>query len=146
VAAHRILIAEDDDLLRRFLELRLRSAGFDVVSAADGAEAWSLYSSRGPFAAVLFDEDMPALTGRELISRLRDQGETVAAILMSGSLTLDVGEQLALGVGPVVEKPFSPSTLIKALEGAIRARLDQLARAAEIPLLGRGQLTARRVS
>ncbi len=111
----RILVADDDDLLRRFLLTGLRAAGFDVVAAADGSEALGLFHQWGPFDLVLLDEEMPRLSGREVLRTLRAEGATLPALLFSGSLMLSDAERELLGVGPVVQKPCGLETLVEAL-------------------------------
>jgi CheY-like chemotaxis protein len=126
----RVLVADDDDLLRRFLLTGLRAAGFDVVVAADGNEALGLFRTWGPFDLLLLDEEMPHLSGREVIRRLRAEGETLPALLFSGSLSLSDAEQARLGIGPVVQKPCGLATLVEALCEAL-ASSAQAHRAAE---------------
>jgi two-component system KDP operon response regulator KdpE len=111
----RLLIAEDDPQLRGFLAAELAAAGFAVVAAADGADALRLYQTQGPFDALLLDEEMPQVTGREILRRLRSRGDFLPALLFSGSLTLTEKEQAELRVGPVVRKPCGLVALVEAL-------------------------------
>src|SRR5205085_9118953 len=60
-----VWLAEDDRSLRRYLEVILRRAGYDVVAAADGLEAMKAALS-GTFDAVVTDALMPHLSGQEL--------------------------------------------------------------------------------
>jgi CheY-like chemotaxis protein len=118
----RVLVADDDDLLRRFLVTGLRAAGFDVVAAADGSEALGLFHEQGPFDLVLLDEEMPKRSGCSVLRNLRSEGETMPALLFSGSLTLTALEQEALGVGPVVQKPCGLTVLVEALCQALASQ------------------------
>jgi two-component system, OmpR family, response regulator len=111
----RILVADDDDLLRRFLLTGLRAAGFDVVAAADGSEALGLFREQGPFDVLLLDEEMPKLSGRAVLQRLRTEQETLPAVLFSGNLWLTEAEQYALGVSALVRKPCGLAELVEAL-------------------------------
>jgi len=111
----RILVADDDDLLRRFLLTGLRAAGFDVVAAADGSEALGLFREQGPFDVLLLDEEMPELSGRAVLRRLRIEQETLPAVLFSGDLMLTEAEQDALGVSALVRKPCGLAALVEAL-------------------------------
>jgi two-component system OmpR family response regulator len=117
----RVLVADDDDLLRRFLVTGLRAAGFDVVAAADGSEALGLFRGQGPFDVLLLDEEMPQASGRAVLKKLRSEGETLPVVLFSGSLTLTDAEQHALNVGPVVHKPCGLAGLVEALCQALAA-------------------------
>jgi CheY-like chemotaxis protein len=118
----RVLLAEDEALLREILHEGLQDEGFEVVSAADGAEALQLYRSRGPYDALLLDEEMPHLTGRQLLARLRSEGDGVAAVLFSGNLEMSDEERAQLGVGPVLRKPVPMSVLATAIRRAIDSR------------------------
>jgi CheY-like chemotaxis protein len=61
---------------------------------------------------------MPYLRGREILRRIRDQGDDVPALLISGNLQLEEEERAALGVGPVLRKPISLRDLSLALRAA----------------------------
>lgn len=66
----RILIVEDDRVLRRACEVGLRKRGYDVVSAADGEEGLALATSQA-FDLVLLDMLMPRMSGLEMLRELR---------------------------------------------------------------------------
>lgn len=116
----RILVAEDEGPLREILAEGLRDEGFEVVAVSNGTEALELYGSDGPFDVLLLDEEMPRLTGRGLLVRLREQGERVAVILFSGNLELSEQEQARLGVGPTLRKPVSLDELSRAIRRVVR--------------------------
>jgi CheY-like chemotaxis protein len=117
----RVLLAEDEALLREILVEGLVDEGFEVEAAVDGMEALLIFRAKGPFDALLLDEEMPGLTGRMLLRLLRGEGNWVAAVLFSGNLVLEPDEQAELGVGPVLRKPVSLRELCAALREAIAA-------------------------
>lgn len=117
----RVLLAEDEPLLREILIEGLIDEGFEVEAAADGMEALVLYRAKRPFDALLLDEEMPGLTGRQLLRLLRAGGDRVPAVIFSGNLALGQAEQDELGVGPVLRKPVSMRDLCAALREAIAA-------------------------
>ena len=117
----RVLLAEDEPLLREILVEGLADEGFEVEAGVDGMEALLLYRAKRPFDALLLDEEMPGLTGRQLLRLLRGEGDRVAAVIFSGNLVLDAKEQAALGIGPVLRKPVSMRELCAALRDAIAA-------------------------
>lgn len=84
-APPRVLLAEDDAVLRRYLGVLLRRAGYEVVAAADGLEALRLALS-SPVSAVVTDAVMPRLGGPELCRMLRARAEfaTLPVILLTG--------------------------------------------------------------
>ena len=117
----RVLLAEDEALLREILVEGLVDEGFEVEAAVDGMEALLIFRAKGPFDALLLDEEMPGLTGRMLLRLLRGEGNGVATVLFSGNLVMEPDEQAELGVGPVLRKPVSLRELCAALRDAIAA-------------------------
>jgi CheY-like chemotaxis protein len=115
----RVLLAEDEPLLREILVEGLVDEGFEVEAGVDGMEALILYRAKGPFDALLLDEEMPGLTGRQLLRLLRGEGDRVPAVIFSGNLVLNAQEQSELGVGPVLRKPVSMRDLCAALRDAV---------------------------
>lgn len=115
----RVLLAEDEPLLREILVEGLVDEGFEVEAGVDGMEALILYRAKGPFDALLLDEEMPGLTGRQLLRLLRGEGDRVPAVIFSGNLVLDAREQAELAIGPVLRKPVSMRELCAALRDAI---------------------------
>jgi DNA-binding NtrC family response regulator len=91
IQSARVLVIDDDEGLRWSLVAWLNST-FDVLEARDGKEAWSLLvNSSGAPVVVLTDNQMPGMTGTELLYRIRREGIPIlGAILMSG----DAGIQL----------------------------------------------------
>ena len=81
-----VLLAEDDRALRRYLEVILRRAGYDVVAAGDGLEAMKAALS-GTFDAVVTDAVMPHLSGQELCRFLRTHPKLgcLPVVLLSGA-------------------------------------------------------------
>jgi DNA-binding response OmpR family regulator len=102
----RVLLAEDNEMLRELFVDYLTAEGFEVVAVADGIDAFAAYLEQGPFDAVVSDCDLPRLTGPQLVERLRQQRSTVPALLMTGRVVLDHAEQARLQVGPPLQKPF----------------------------------------
>jgi CheY-like chemotaxis protein len=112
----RILLVEDDPGMRDAIRVLLERAGFRVIVAADGAEAWELLA-RGPRpAALLVDLYTPRMTGHDLVARVRRTPRLAAVpiIAMSGErATRDRPTASAF-----LEKPFSREQLEWALERA----------------------------
>jgi len=80
-----ILVAEDDTSMRRFIEITLQQAGYDVLSAEDGLEGMKL-ALDNHIDAVVADAIMPNLTGYDLCRMLRNHPEKrgVPLIILSG--------------------------------------------------------------
>jgi len=105
----RILIAEDDPVSRRVLDLRLKAWGHEVVMTKDGAEAWAaLQRNDAPRLAIL-DWMMPGMNGVEVCRRLRQSQSTTPAyiiLLTAKSSKEDVVKGLDAGANDYIVKPF----------------------------------------
>lgn len=109
----KILIAEDSSTVRRLVAARLAADGFDVVEAADGAEALAAAQREHPDLLVL-DKVMPKLDGFEVVRALRADPKTRAVpivMLTERTSEEDVLGGLNLGVEEYMPKPFSPHEL-----------------------------------
>jgi sigma-B regulation protein RsbU (phosphoserine phosphatase) len=110
----RILIAEDDRVSRRLLERKLSSWGYDVVSCANGAEAWqALHAANSPNLAIL-NWMMPGMDGVQLCRELRKQKrrDYVYIILLTArDQKRDIVEGIEAGADDYVTKPFNPHEL-----------------------------------
>ncbi|OHA91402.1 MAG: hypothetical protein A2758_03005 [Candidatus Zambryskibacteria bacterium RIFCSPHIGHO2_01_FULL_49_18] len=86
MAGYKILVVEDDPAVRETITRRLTRYGFEVVAVTNGAEAWNSIESGEQFDAVLSDQDMPEMTGIELLARMREREQTrgITFVLMSG--------------------------------------------------------------
>jgi PAS domain S-box-containing protein len=115
-AGGRILIVEDDPLVREMARRSLAEAGYEVMQAADGQTALDLVSRGARVDAVLTDLAMPGIGGRELARRLRESRPSLPVVFMSG-YTDDVVLRRGLlesGV-PFLEKPLSPVKLTQKM-------------------------------
>ena len=96
----RILIADDDRMSRTMLRGALESWGFDVVVAADGAEAWASIGGDAPPAVAVLDWMMPGIDGIELCRRIRKApllSPVYLILLTSRTSRQDVVEGLEAG-------------------------------------------------
>jgi len=114
----RILIAEDDPVSRRLLEATLEKFGYEVVVAADGAEAWTaLQRNDAPRLAIL-DWMMPELDGVEICRRVRETPTSTPPYLILLTAKTERGDVVAgldAGANDYLKKPFD--------RGELRARL-----------------------
>src|ERR1039458_9853176 len=84
IRSRRILVADDDEDIRYLLSTVLAGAGYDVNAASDGQQAWEALL-HGHYDLLVTDNDMPRLTGIELIGRIRKEGMSLPVIIASGS-------------------------------------------------------------
>lgn len=109
----RILIAEDERVTRRSLQKQVEAWGHDVVAAEDGSEAWEQFR-RQPFDIVVTDWEMPHMDGRELIQRIRRNGQSGYAylIMLTGrSEKADLVAGMEAGADDFLAKPFDRNEL-----------------------------------
>jgi DNA-binding response OmpR family regulator len=107
-----ILVAEDEPLLIRAIEGRLKKDGYAVQSAADGQQALEQIAKRAP-DLVITDIMMPYASGLEIIAAVRAlPGKKVPVIILSSMGQEDVVlEAFRLGADDYITKPFSPNEL-----------------------------------
>ncbi|HEX3580470.1 MAG TPA: response regulator transcription factor [Thermoanaerobaculia bacterium] len=115
----RILVVDDDETIRTTLAQNLRTHGFEVVAAADGAEAADRFASIRP-DLVLTDLAMPRADGFELIQRIRSNGATPIVVLSVRGGDLDKVRALDLGADDYVTKPFSTPELLARVRAQLR--------------------------
>jgi len=115
----RILVVDDDENIRTTLAQNLHTHGFDVVSAADGAEAAERFASTRP-DLVLTDLAMPHADGFELIQQIRASGATPIVVLSVRGGDLDKVRALDLGADDYVTKPFSTPELLARVRAQLR--------------------------
>ncbi|MEJ7693958.1 response regulator [Daejeonella sp.] len=108
----KILIAEDDELMLRTLEFRLKKDGHNVIVARDGKEAMELIDTHVP-DLVIADIMMPYSSGMELTGYIRQKYEQkIKVIILSGMGQENVIlEAFRLGADDYITKPFSPNEL-----------------------------------
>lgn len=116
---YKILIAEDDADIVELLRLYLVSEGFEVISAANGADALSLIEKEQPSLAIL-DIMMPKMNGYELTRAIRERGSLPVLILSAKSMDNDKILGLSLGVDDYLTKPFNPLELVARVKSALR--------------------------
>jgi two-component system, response regulator PdtaR len=122
----RILIAEDETIIRLDLKELLERAGFEVCAEArDGAEAVELARSEEPDVAVL-DVKMPRLDGIEAARRILDERPIPIVMLTAYGQDELVSRAVEAGVFGYLVKPFREQDLVPAIRAA-RARHEELA-------------------
>ena len=117
-----ILVVDDDPDIARFVEVNLRSAGYDVAVAADGEEALARATSLRP-DLVLLDVMMPRIDGFEVAQRLRKNPQTANTsiiMLTAKALSADKVTGLQSGADDYIIKPFDPIELLARVKGTLR--------------------------
>jgi EAL domain-containing protein (putative c-di-GMP-specific phosphodiesterase class I) len=121
-----VLVVDDDAAVCTTLQRVLQSAGFEVTVAHDGAAAMTEVERR-PFDVILTDIQMGAISGVELLSKVRAHDLDVPVILMTGEPTLETAiEAISLGVMHYLVKPTPNAEVLKIVERA--SQLHRMAR------------------
>lgn len=121
IEPEKILVVDDDLDLRRMTVGALARAGYDVASSPDGEDGWRLLRSEF-FQLLITDNNMPRMTGLELIGQARIARMTLPAILVSGGVKdIDPGADQALRISCRIAKPFSIQELLAAVRSALGA-------------------------
>lgn len=108
----KILIAEDEPIMLKTLEMRLKKDGYQVISAVDGREAIKNIESELP-DLIITDIMMPYISGLEIIGFVKQKIEKrIPVIILSGmGQENTVLEAFQLGADDFITKPFSPNEL-----------------------------------
>jgi diguanylate cyclase (GGDEF)-like protein len=120
--AETILVVDDDPDIARFVEVNLRSAGYDVAVAGDGEEALEKAGELRP-DLVLLDVMMPRIDGFEVAQRLRKNPQTANTsiiMLTAKALSADKVTGLQSGADDYIIKPFDPIELLARVKGTLR--------------------------
>lgn len=117
----KILIADDEDLIRQLVVDFFKKDGYEMVEAADGQEALDLFDKfESDFSAVILDIMMPNVDGWEVCRRIRKRSNVPVLMLTARSQEFDELTAFEAGADDYVTKPFSPSVLVKRIEALIR--------------------------
>jgi diguanylate cyclase (GGDEF)-like protein len=120
--AESVLVVDDDPDVARFVEVNLRSAGYEVTVASDGEEALERAVELRP-DLVLLDVMMPKLDGFEVAQRLRRDSRTSSSsiiMLTAKALSSDKVLGLSSGADDYIIKPFDPVELLARVKGTLR--------------------------
>ena len=130
----RILVVEDEDVIRDFEVINLKRAGYEVVDVPTGEEAIQVFE-RNPthFDVAVLDVMMPGMDGFEVCRRIREKNSSIGIIMLTAkSQEMDKVNGLMIGADDYVTKPFSPSELVARVD-ALHRRVTVAAEKAQAP-------------
>jgi DNA-binding NtrC family response regulator len=117
----RILIVDDEPVLRQSMRQALQADGRRIDLAANGEEAVRLEAENG-YAVIVADLMMPGLSGLDLLRALKERGSRARLILISGYPTIAAAEQaVKMGAFEFLAKPFMPAEIRVLVERALEA-------------------------
>jgi DNA-binding response OmpR family regulator len=116
----RILIVDDEDVIRDFLAEMFVTSGYEVDGAATGQEGIALFEARH-YDLVFFDLGLPEMSGWDVAKAIRSKNARVPIVLLSGwGIQLDDARLKESGVDLVLSKPCQMEDLLKAVDDALK--------------------------
>jgi CheY-like chemotaxis protein len=127
-AAHgpwKVLIVDDEEPVRRFVDRVLEQGNYQTTLAADGAEAVKVAAENGPFDILVTDLMMPQMTGDELARRLRQNDPKLKVLYLTGFSDSLFKEKATLWQDEAyLDKPCSVAGLLQAVSLLLLGRFD----------------------
>ena len=136
----RILVCEDEDVIRDFVVINLKRAGYDVTDVNCGEEALRVFESEhGNFDVALLDIMMPGIDGFTVCKKLREKSSTLGIIMLSAKTQeMDKVSGLMIGADDYMTKPFSPSELTARVDAIYRRVCMSFMKSEESPIIESG--------
>jgi DNA-binding response OmpR family regulator len=119
----RVMVADDDEVIRMLLKKFIEGAGFAVVEAVDGEEALTAIAGENPPDMLLSDINMPKMNGYDLVKGVRETlGLSDLPIIMLTTEGSDKSQEMAfkLGADDYIIKPFKAPLVIARINAALR--------------------------
>ena len=122
----RILVVDDEELVRKSVARILQAAGYVVVHVASGADALAAIGREGDFDLVLSDITMPRMSGLELAAEIRRRRPELEILFMTGyhEMAASGAQDRAFDACDVLQKPFAKVELLAAVARAITRRAN----------------------
>ncbi len=118
----RILVVDDEESIREFLEIMLKKEGYEVTCAEDGAKARDLLTKKS-FDLVISDLQMPNMTGIELLKYVKESyPELVFMMITAFGTTESAVEAMKMGAYDYLTKPFKIDEVRMNIQNALRAK------------------------
>jgi two-component system alkaline phosphatase synthesis response regulator PhoP len=124
MSERKVLVVDDEIHIVHVVAIKLRNNGFEVVTAANGAEAFELACSEKP-DIIVTDFQMPVMTGLELVEKIRQNEATkeIPVILLTArSFAIEDEQKQSLQISECLSKPFSPKELLRSIEDVLYQR------------------------
>ena len=117
----RILVADDEQKIRKLVGDFLKKSGYDVIEAEDGDDAFRLFQlNKNDISLMILDIMMPGLNGWEVCRKVRESSDVPVIMLTARSEEFDILTGYENGADDYVTKPFSPGVLVKRVEALLR--------------------------
>ena len=118
----RILVVDDEESIREFLEIMLKKEGYEITLAEDGQKAKDLLSKK-TFDMIISDLQMPNVTGIELLKFVKESySDTVFMLITAFGTTETAVEAMKMGAYDYLTKPFKIDEVRLNIQNALRSR------------------------
>lgn len=121
-SGQRILVADDDPVIRHMVASILRNDGYEAVEVSDGLEAYRILLRDSNFKAVIFDKMMPRLGGLDVVRRMKREKRLmrIPIIMITSENDLKLmKESFEAGATVFLSKPFTPAQLHTILQAVL---------------------------
>jgi len=123
MASKRVLIVDDQAVIRGFVKVALRDLNVVVHEASDGSQALEMQDVF-PADVILCDVTMPGINGEQFLERLRERGDQTPVIMLTAEADKTLVRRLMeLGIQGYVLKPFKPGVLCDRVVEALRGQI-----------------------
>ena len=116
----KIIVADDEQLIRKLVCDFLKKEKYEVLEADDGAKALELFYENPDVSLLILDIMMPEIDGWEVCRRIRKTSQVPVMLLTARSQEFDQITGFESGADDYVTKPFSPVVLVKRVEALLR--------------------------
>ena len=139
----KILVCEDEDVIRDFVVINLKRAGYEVVDVNCGEDALKTFDeANGSFDIALLDIMMPGIDGFAVCKKLREKSSTLGIIMLTArTQEMDKVSGLMIGADDYITKPFSPSELTARVDAIYRRVCMSFAKPEKNPVIESGPFT-----
>lgn len=117
----RILVVDDDDILRVIIKRALERVGYEVECAADGQIALMLFE-KSFFDLIVTDIQMPVMDGVALLKAVRKQSKVPIVVLTGYSSLISAEEAYPMGADAYLTKPVLTEVLLEKIQGCLQQR------------------------
>lgn len=117
-----ILVVDDEPHITHVVSLKLRHAGYDVITAADGEEGFEVACDQKP-TLIITDLQMPYMTGVEMCRKLQESPATAdipVLVLTARGYNLSPDDNDVTSIRGMISKPFSPREILERVSAIIR--------------------------
>ncbi len=118
----RILVVDDEESIREFLEIMLKKEGYEITLAEDGQKAKDLLSKK-TFDMIISDLQMPHVTGIELLRHVKETSPEIVFMMITAFGTTETAvEAMKMGAYDYITKPFKIDEVRLNIQNALRSR------------------------